>query len=947
MAARAPKLSADDLRAELKRFHAEPHRTLHTAFFGTGAAAHLKVMLPGEEKTFRVAPVDCELRLREELSKNSDDEPLVLLVDYTERLPIDVEGRLARGGLIHISRERRLANLFGAKAVSAALLDGPLADALLRDGRPFPARMEGSTLDVHTAWRSYLERLTGLPSGDNLTEALVVEHFATPGSNPSAAGELGADPRLRDAARDYVRRTVGPIGDLAFGAWLTGRGLAVAALSFVIDPLAEHMNDGYVLAFLEGQLAETSKGPAPERPLLERWKALVPALALRLANRAELFDRVLADADARVRDKPKLERFLAQSRYLPSGLQAAKVELARALEALVGKAGSAGRGALSLDDVEAVMSAHKRISGHRSAESPSEQALNERLTMTVRLLAYLFGSAEREAKLDAITTPIELARELADHYATEGGFVDYARRSARAGVSNDALGTAISHVLAVVDAVRDAQDTRFGPALKRWNEDRKPGHLTPIEHVLDALGVELLNKCPESKLLILVMDGMAWHAAVEILLDLRDAHYGPLRFQPKHTASTKMPAPMIAALPTMTEVSRAALFAGKLLRVGEKTNTMKDPDRLLEHRGFVKVLGQGPRLLLRTEAEDNSGHLTAEARKLVQSRDRVVALVVNTVDDMLSAKPSYRAQYNRQTIKALGPLLEEARTAQRAVLLVADHGHVQSDRERQIVKVEGAESPRFREIGEKTLVSDRELVLIDSNTYRQRAGDRVALLYRETERYRDAHNLGEHGGASLSEVVTPALLIGADDLYQTVGMDEESNEALQTIAWPVPGWWELELPASSKQATKASVRPVRAEEPARKPKVSENQLTIFTPPVPEISAPAAPSRATHAEASEWSRRIEAMYERESKARREELKQKVLPVLDLLLDHGGRMSDEVLAGKLGLAQRNIGGIVAIMGEFLNVDGYDVVRYSVTQRLVELDTTMLAELFGEGS
>jgi hypothetical protein len=39
--------------------------------------------------------------------------------------------------------------------------------------------------------------------------------------------------------------------------------------------------------------------------------------------------------------------------------------------------------------------------------------------------------------------------------------------------------------------------------------------------VLEAQGIELLAQCPDAKLLVLVMDGMARHAAVEIMLDLQ------------------------------------------------------------------------------------------------------------------------------------------------------------------------------------------------------------------------------------------------------------------------------------------------------------------------------------------------------------------------------------------------------------------------------------------
>src|SRR5688572_30651497 len=99
MAALAPKLSLMDLKVELERFHAEPHRTLHTAFYGTGEPGQLPVHIRSEPHVFRVVPVDCEIRLREVLSAvGHAGDPLVLLVDYTDRLPLDVQGRLAQGG---------------------------------------------------------------------------------------------------------------------------------------------------------------------------------------------------------------------------------------------------------------------------------------------------------------------------------------------------------------------------------------------------------------------------------------------------------------------------------------------------------------------------------------------------------------------------------------------------------------------------------------------------------------------------------------------------------------------------------------------------------------------------------------------------------------------------------------------------------------------------------
>lgn len=42
-------------------------------------------------------------------------------------------------------------------------------------------------------------------------------------------------------------------------------------------------------------------------------------------------------------------------------------------------------------------------------------------------------------------------------------------------------------------------------------------------------------------------------------------------------------------------------------------------------------------------------------------------------------------------------------------------------------------------------------------------------------------------------------------------------------------------------------------------------------------------------------------------------------------------------------RNVGPVVAITGEFLNLDNYQVVRFNVAAGQVELDQSLLAMLF----
>lgn len=115
----------------------------------------------------------------------------------------------------------------------------------------------------------------------------------------------------------------------------------------------------------------------------------------------------------------------------------------------------------------------------------------ERAEMCVRLLTWLIVRPdEREAALTAYRDVEVLSR----WYAEEGGFVDLARRRAR-NLRLGPLAKAAAAVLAAADSAREELDKRFARSL-----------------------------------LIVLMDGMAWAQAVELLPSLasKGSHWGPL-----------------------------------------------------------------------------------------------------------------------------------------------------------------------------------------------------------------------------------------------------------------------------------------------------------------------------------------------------------------------------------------------------------------------------------
>src|SRR5262249_6445927 len=140
---------------------------------------------------------------------------------------------------------------------------------------------------------------------------------------------------------------------------------------------------------------------------------------------------------------------------------------------------------------------------------------------------------------------------------------------------------------------------------------------------------------------------------------------------------------VIAGFPTVTEISRSAFFAGKVIPPGAATNAAGDPDRWKANRDVAKyVIGNaGPQLRLRGDGQTRDGAASPEALELVLDLpQRVVAVVINAIDMSLKADRAHETAWTLDTVKALRDLLDKATEAGRAVLLCSDHGHVPADR---------------------------------------------------------------------------------------------------------------------------------------------------------------------------------------------------------------------------------------------------------------------------
>ncbi len=923
--AEAPLVSARDLQQELGAVFAIRHRSMSAAVFGRLDAPlpAVKVELPSGESLFTVREARCELELREALVAVAADEPLVVVLDYGIELPLDVQARLARGRVLQVTPERRLARRFEAQSVSPEVLrTRPLVQALLAEVADFGA-VRGPKLDLETAWRALLSRWAAFPAEGAFSEEQIVAFAASRVGAEELLRHAAPHAGLREALHAFLERVAGPIARLAWTAWEREEGEKVAAVAIVLEAAAERVaENGYLRARLKGILESLDPAAGAwvgDPKLLARWGALARRLALRLD--AQSMAAVLERAERLVPDE-ELAEVLEASCFLPKAFEAAKLRLARAFE----RAASTP----DRDSFEAARAAFERLRAHRLAQEAARQTMLQRARMALRLVGYLLARPDF-SRAAALGPSYEELLLLAEDYVGQGSFADHARREAR-GSAGDTLGEAMSRIVAAVDAARDEDDRRFAQGLGAWiAAGRKSDRVVPIDEALERFGAAFLDQSYR-RLLVLVLDGMSWANAVELMLELEGHHYGPVRWRPRKAQGPMPLPPVMAALPTTTEVSRAALFAGRAPKPGEQLGTANDPGRFASHRALSERCENAPRLLLRGEATTAAGDASQAALDLVSSGERVVGVVVNAIDDQLKAGAQVRVRYGLATIKPIQDLLEAASRAGRAVLLVSDHGHVPGAR-LESAPAASAQGSRWRALEAGEAPAENEIALSGDGVWRPRGKQRVALLFRETDSYGragGAHS-GEHGGASIAEVVAPALLIAADSLAPTCTPDGTIDPDLEVTALPRPEWWDLELrkaPAPQPRRPRAKAEPQK--------QIAMPFVARKTEPEP-VPAPAEPSPVRALLAGS------PVFKEALKARRDLKAEELLGQIELIADHGGRISPQVFAARAGMLAFRVPGAIARLAEILNLDGYPVIALDAVEGQIRLDLELLAQLF----
>lgn len=970
MSERIPELRHDELRSELRaRFQDEqpqfPRRLL--ALQGRCEPGVIEV---AELGPVEVVPVGSEIELRSKLPDPHDEpSPRVFMIGYpVVELPLDLQGRFIKRKVYRIDRAERLLRLFGGGgprslvSIEPKLVHSPLGRYLASSGFQ-NLELGDARVTLDLAFQRWLEVRWGL-RGAQGRDVLM----AWAGSNGRhedfrAATDPDKVPEARgllEALDEYLTRSLGEVAKLVFHCWMAGKGRALLELAVLCECFASASADeptpNLEVLMVQAEHRDKVVQTAADVELLARnaralGESIETALLVLSEHDRELAHRVIMAADASI-PANKREEYLASPR-LPSSWKLRLERLGAALES--------GAQHPTQQSFELAEQRMRELTRHRWADGKEQVRTLEQAEMALRLLAWLVVRTDKQRNTQGRQAWSE-SEALASWYAQEGGRIDLARRRAR-GAGAGQFGIGVEAVLARVDTIRDELDHRFAKGLPDWLEAKRPTRrLLPIHQAAEVFGAEFLTSGPlgsKRRLLVLLIDGMAWAQAVE-LLDSLDTG-GALGWQPlvwngklNQLEPGDFFTPVVAGLPTVTEASRAAFFGGQPL-TGTRKLAGDDKKRWAAHPAF-QTIGAGP-LFLRGDGFDPNGAPTSAALTAIADTDKpVVSMVINAIDEALKGDTQDEAVWTSDRILPLRPLLEAARDAGRTVLLVSDHGNVSGQRFRHAgVQSEG--KPRYRMQKQSDTVREFELVIPIEHAYLPgvEAASGVVMITDDAHRYSGGSSHGEHGGASLAEVLVPTILIGPELLHTPAAKD--IDEELATRPAPRPAWWYREIRETKgrqeaiakglAELSKSQSEKVQLDLVVDQQQVEAQRAEV----VRQLDQKLAKAKGKGRKRSEASQETTALLDALEKsplflarARDQHARDELLTALEYLLERGGRASDEAFALRMERARARIAGLVSTLSEMLNMDGYEVLAHDAAAKQVWVDEARLRELYG---
>jgi hypothetical protein len=826
------------------------------------------------DEVVRVLPGVSQLAVLDILASLAPGERAIVLTDRpAEDLGEAVLSRAYRYGVELPDEWQAVPRLFpGAIEVGLDLRCLDWAATALLDHQPpggWPRSVEPALTARH-AIGSLLARVLGLDADAQLDGVLLL---MTLGGRTARAAWFTVDAQLRGHLIGWARTEFGDPAALALQIAQRNENVTPLAVGLALDVLWPE--DG----------APSSETQVSARVRVEGF---VDGRAIPVDS-AKATGRLAKTAVLRleVDDSPDLGVALQQAEALlddlgwPEGAEHSAVLHPGYLARVRGLAAALASG----DKIEEALA---RILKHRNANS------SQAPTMAVRLHRWL---ATPEVAATSLGADLQLQMN-------DGAWVDAAVGAVWHGSADPVVTEAYQQLLDKVRVRRTQRDSAAASRLDQAN-GADGQRAVGVERLL----VEIVDPWRrQGGALLVVLDGMS--SAIATALASEVARMGLVEWVPTQTHARQS---VVAALPSLTNVSRTSLFCGEVRSgVGED-----------EKRGLATAF-PGAKLFHKNDLRSEGGaSLPSDVAAAIRdSAVPVVGVVINAIDDATHKNDMSAWDWDLRSLNPLRALLEAAISARRAVILTSDHGHV-VERETEALSVSGADS-RWRP---PSAGAAREGEVLVSGPRVVAPGGEAVLLWRDDAHYGSRH-AGYHGGASLAELTIPVLVFQAAAVATGAAGWEQA-------APQVPLWWNDPIGRTpSTEVPPSTGRPKKAEATRQGDGLFEIEELPKPPAAPAGLIEAVLASTTYAKQKRMAGR-RALDDRTAEA-----------VLRALVDRGGRAHQDTVAAAAGIPTADVGQVFAAVRRLLNVDGYGVIEPDTDGVTLRLDERLLREQFDVG-
>jgi hypothetical protein len=844
------------------------------------------------DTSFRVISCHSVLEVRAALV-NPENMPLVILTDLSvDDLGKDVLARIARRKLYTTDAWVLIKELFQAKEIDPRIKSRKiLADAILHTvpTTGYPAVANGF-LDEDSAWTAILTHRFGFKSG----RPDLVEILEWTSTSDSVARYRSESEQLRMETETWLSRHAGTTAKLILKAVELGYAQDTIPLGLVCEIVLSNRDEPELRAAaarLERFTNHTGIGVQEG----QAWYAAASHVinTLFTAGNHTVARRMLERAD-RILEVVQIMPFAYLGHHSPLGFEHRLEKYGLKLQEFL-KAPSIGM-------IEELYSLRDSIRKHSLMDQSTERV--GRVEMSLRLATLLTREPDGEQ---------QSLSDAAWKYAKDGGFIDWARHKLYEGESAVELSKAYGELAEKILRRREIENRQYAALLANWTQSgTNVRSLLTIEEVQKTVVASIAENSP---LLLIVIDGMSYAVFRELAEDI--LHRGWVELS---NAEANLPRPVISGLPSITAVSRTSLFAGKLAR-GVSANEVQffsnNQDLLNASRnGFPPVLFHKGNL-----TRSGGSELAPEViREIESGKRRIVAAVINAVDDHLLKGDQLLVPWALKHLPILEQLLVAARDNDRVVVFTSDHGHVL---DRSTSRGVDGVGERFRENDGKPL--DGELVVRGTRVLADK--NEMIAPWGEDVRY-GIKKHGYHGGVSPQETVVP-LAVFARHSQALKGWSEISSYR--------PNWWNIDG-AVVYQDVQVAQGTTDSIDMATSMRIAE-EIEKF----PLFSTPEAQPTLSLSWIDELQQ--SAVYSRQLKlsgrsAPSAELTRRFLAALD---ERAGTMLKSALAQRLEQPEFRMQGIIASMRRLLNVDGYDVLAADESSGSVKLNKELMRVQF----